>query len=368
MQIEFGLYDHFQVVNNSVLCSLPITLIKAFPIKILEGPIVDAEMDNATNNTSTTDDDTTIIDDDDLFVNDDAYVLSRCTNVSGRYHLSTFYYVPKIQDTNLHYTPDVRLSFTDIQGRKVGCTVSGPYSLFVENDTRSQHGYVALGISCCILIFVFAFLLVYSSSYGQKLLSRHSKNTADGKRQAINDDDDDDSEILQITRNAILAQRRRLQHLNQYQYFRTLPNGQVVPLPGLQAVPPYAPTVSTAIPKDATATPSQSAFTGLSPPHQNFYYYKSPRPVITVTRHIPKGTKAIATTTGIQQVTTGSAILSQNIPSPQYQVPAYLQNIPDSSSGDDDSQEEGDDDDDAGHHLTSNPRYNETHLPTRPVI
>lgn len=372
MQVEFGLYDRFQVVNTSVLCSLPVTLIKAFPIKFLQGPIITDDMVYNDNNTTetTTDDDTTVIDDDDYYVNDDAFVLSRCTNVSGRYHLSTFYYVPKIHDNNFHYTPDIRLTFTDVQARKVGCTVSGPYSLLVENDTRSERGYIALAISCCIFIFVFAFLLIYNSSYGKKLLSKNSTNKTNCNANPM-DDDDDDYEILRTTRKAILAQRRRLHNLNQYQYFRTLPNGQVIPLPGLQPIPPKTPTHSSTPPKDGEAAASSSTFFGaLAPSQQHFYYYKSPRPVITVTRHVPTtATVTTATAENHQSTAMSSSAVSQNISSQQYQLPAYLQNMPNSSTTDDDeSHDDDDDDDDDGHQLTSNPQYNETHLPTRPVI
>lgn len=356
MQVELGFYDHFQVVNTTVLCALPVTLVKAFPPKILQGPIVTVMTMNDTNATITDDDADANDDDDDIFVNDDAYVLSRCTNVSGRYHLSTFYHVPKINDNNLHYTPDIRLTFTDVQARKVGCTVSGPYSILVENDTRSEHGYIALAISCSIFIFVFAFLLMYSSTYGKNRSSTNSNSKGD-KMNAIDDDDDD--EILKTTQKAILAQRRRLHHLNQYQYFRTLPNGQVIPLPGVQQIPSKTPAYSPVAPKggdSATSVPSQ----------QHFYYYKSPRPVITVTRHVSADRAVASGTTGTYQQASNA---SQNLSTHQYQLPAYLQNIPNSSTDEDESHDDDDDDDDDNRHqLKTNPQYNETHLPTRPVI
>lgn len=296
MQIEFGLYDQFQVVSNVVLCSLPVELVKAFP----NGPTpADAESLATTAPTSSSYD-------DDRYVNDDAYTLSSCTNVSGRYHLLTNYTVPKVRDNNFHYTPDLRLTFTDARNRTVGCTVTGPYSIMLANDVRSEHGWIALGIACSVFVSIFATLLLFSYSRNEERL-----------KQTMNKD---------RKQRAPCAQRRRNSMDDRYQYFQTLPDGQVVPLPGVHPI----------------SQPSQQ------------HFYKIPRPVLTVTRRC-----------------SGGATQKQQEEKSQPQIPDYLQNIPNDTTDDDD--DDDDESEDRSHQLApgqiaSDPKYNEPQLPTRPVI
>jgi hypothetical protein len=155
LQIESGLYDSFVTVRNvSSMCqSLPITA--------------------------------TYYEDDEQ---------DECPN-PGYYTLKTYYTVPSIRDFFFHYTPDIRLTFFNPYGRRLGCATTGTVAMHHQADTRAMHGLIALGISVLAFCFVFAALLFLS--YRRKKRLEH------------------------------LTERRR----QSYHYFRTLPTGQVVPLP-----------------------------------------------------------------------------------------------------------------------------------------
>jgi hypothetical protein len=226
--------------------------------------------------------------------------------------LNTNYTVPAIRDNNFHYTPDIRLTFTDVQSRTVGCTVTGPYSLMMANDIQSERGLVALGIACILFVAVFAILLLLSYRRNeQRMVLINSKEQ---------------------TRKATFAHRKR-SSMNHYQYFRTLPNGQVVSLSGLHPI-------------------SQSS---------QQHFYKSPRPVLTATRRNNEQSKQSGAHLQPSQLETQT----------QHQLPEYLQNIPNDTTDDDDDDDDESEDDSRQPRsglIISNPNYNETQLPTRPVI
>lgn len=158
--IEFGLYDHFQTVaSNKDLCS------KFYPV-----------------------------------ANDDAV---SCPS-PGTYSVETYFTVPTISDYSFHYTPDIRLSFYDSSGNRLGCGTTGTVALHRTADDKAVKGIWALGISCIAFCLVFSVLLYLSYRRKKRL------------------------EQLQLTERKSNSSNGN----NRYQYFRTLPNGQVIPLAG----------------------------------------------------------------------------------------------------------------------------------------
>lgn len=329
VQVEFGLFDRFKLVNATALCALNTTLVKPFRHQVAHKTTTAA----ATNNASNVGDDATYYytdddsnGDDTISYDDTVLLYGSCLNVSGRYHVSSYFTVPKTPDTGYHYTPDIRLTFTDDQSRRVGCAATGPYSLLVANDVRAENGLIALAIACSVFIVIFSLLLLVSNF--RKIEPGHA-TAAEQQKQ------------------------RQLQFQN-HQYFRTLPNGQVMQLP-IPPTPHGNPAVST-------------VFGGSSYPYTNQqqqFFHKSPRPVLTATRRYAPAT--------IQNEASADA---SNRPSKQGQQPsssaqhssnaAYLLNINNCATSEDDDEDEDDDDD--RRQISTNPMYNETQLPTRPVI
>jgi hypothetical protein len=296
-QVELGHYDRFQLLNNTALCALPVELVSVKSLR----PAKHVEQTNTPTVSPTA-----MYDDDMYQVN--SSLMKKCLNVTGLYRLSTNYTVPKLRDNSFHYTPDVRLTFTDTRARIVGCTVSGPYSLKIDSEKRSRQGWIALGMSCILFVSVFTGLVV--QSYRRDRQRQESSSNKDQRKKPV------------------IAQRK-LDNMNHYQYFRTLPSGQVVRLPGMHPI---------------------------AHPSQQHPYYKSPRPVLTVTR---RHTKPATESTENQA----------SHKDPPSSVPDYLKNIPNVSSDDDDDDESEDLSHNAGSRdVVCNPQYNETQLPTRPVI
>jgi len=171
----------------------------------------------------------------------------------GEYLFESYFYLPQMLQDNseLHFTPDINVTFTDGDSNRLGCVVSGTAALHRQAGRRHNLGMMALGVGLLVFGIVFGGLLILA-----------------------------------------YRRRKRLERLTErkvprYQYFRTLPNGQVVPLqPGQAPVPP---------PSHPHATHP--------PPHGPY--------------HMPPG-------------------MSPGTPEEAYQI--------------------------------SNPAYNETQLPTRPVI
>ena len=119
--------------------------------------------------------------------------------MAGQYTLKTSYRVPTIRDYTFQYTPDVKLTFFNQQGRRVGCATTGTAALHRVADRQATRGLVALGISVVAFCVIFALLLYLSYRRKKRLEFRHQKKAAEKMS---------------------------------YHYFKTLPSGQVVPLPG----------------------------------------------------------------------------------------------------------------------------------------
>jgi hypothetical protein len=196
---------------------------------------------------------------------------SRTCPESGNYVMETYYTVPSIRDYGFHYTPDVRLTFTDETGNRLGCATTGTVAMHVTADHKAAQGMLALGISCIAFVLVFA-LLLYLSHRRRKRLEKLTANKT-----------------------------------SRYRYFRTLPSGQVIPLPsGGQSVQ------------------SQSQEQSLQE-QKNQQVYRNPLPLARVSSSgsgVSLGGDSTSTTS------TGARM----------------------------------------HHPINNPAYNETQLPTRPII
>lgn len=170
LEVEFGLYDHFQSVDVASLCQM-------------DG----VESVNENNNGRNKNDD-----------DNGGYSYNVCPS-PGLYKLTTYYTVPSISDYNFHYTPDVRLTFTNARNAMVGCVTTGPVALHHTAAVKAVQGWIALGVAVLLFVLIFSILLVLSHRR-KKLLERLRNH----KRNPVSN----------------------------YQYFRTLPNGQVVALPG----------------------------------------------------------------------------------------------------------------------------------------
>jgi hypothetical protein len=162
LEIEIGIYDYFQSVGITSLCRMNVAQLSYF---------YDANLGSDFG----------------------------CPH-PGKYELTTYYYVPPIRDYNFHYTPDIRLTFMDKEGLRIGCVSSGPVAIHKANDVRAVHGFIALGISIAVFVCIFSALLFLSHRRKKRI------------------------EQLREKRGHTISGTR-------YQYFRTLPNGDVVPLP-----------------------------------------------------------------------------------------------------------------------------------------
>jgi hypothetical protein len=122
----------------------------------------------------------------------------------GDYQLQTYYYVPThIREAGFHYTPDVRITFYDssittTSGSRLvlGCVTSGAVALHQSANEKASRGAVALGVSISILVGLFGLLILLSYLRKKRLEREHQEKV-----------------------------------MRRYSYFRTLPSGQVVPLP-----------------------------------------------------------------------------------------------------------------------------------------
>lgn len=112
----------------------------------------------------------------------------------GEYLLETSFTMPNTSDYDFHYQPDLRLTFTNENGVRLGCATTGAVAVHIRNKNHATQGLVALGI--CVVGFILIFgLLIYLSYRRKKRLEKIAEKRTQG-----------------------------------YQYFRTLPSGQVVNL------------------------------------------------------------------------------------------------------------------------------------------
>lgn len=126
---------------------------------------------------------------------------------TGYYQIYTTFQMPSIGDSSLHYTPDIKLSFVNSDGERIGCATTGTIAEHQYQDRRATKGLIALGLGLFVFLIVFGLLLHLSHRRKKRL-----ETVFENRRQS-------------------------------YQYFRTLPNGQVVPMPGAKAVAVRKPIV-----------------------------------------------------------------------------------------------------------------------------
>ena len=134
----------------------------------------------------------------------------------GTYRLITYYKVPAITDTHFKYTPDIRFTLWNANNQRIGCVVTGPSALHSAADRKAAHGLVALAIALSIFLLLFAVLLFLSHRRKKRIEALREKRGGGGS-------------IGSGTGSRA------------YQYFRTLPNGQVIPLPATTSPPSRRP-------------------------------------------------------------------------------------------------------------------------------
>ena len=114
------------------------------------------------------------------------------------------------EEETLHYTPEIRFIFTtgqeqDQQGTIiVGCATTGAAAWNKGQTNKAQQGVWVLAVAILCLLLIFATLL-YMSHQRRKRLERLMERSKKTPKQEH-------------------VERR-------YQYFSTLPNGQVIPIP-----------------------------------------------------------------------------------------------------------------------------------------
>ena len=115
----------------------------------------------------------------------------------GEYQMKTAFYLPQLmEDSNrdFHFTPDLNITLTDGHGHRLGCARTGTAAMHRQAKRRHIIGMWSLGIALVIFGAVFGGLLVLAYRRKKRLESLTEKKVP------------------------------------KYQYFRTLPNGQVVPI------------------------------------------------------------------------------------------------------------------------------------------
>jgi hypothetical protein len=100
---------------------------------------------------------------------------SECPH-AGIYQWTSYYTVPEnmISDASLHYVPDFRITFSTDNGNRVGCTITGPIALRMIAAQKERDGMIAFGIALSIFVSIFGVLLLCSQ------YRRMSKRTAHG--------------------------------------------------------------------------------------------------------------------------------------------------------------------------------------------
>ena len=195
-----------------------------------------------------------------------------------------------VEDASMHYTPDIRFVFANAQKSIVGCASTGAAAWNNDHSTKTWYGMTALGMAVSGLLLTFA-LMLWMNHLRRKRLEEQQ-----GKQQAA----------------AAAAAPQRM-----YQYFKTLPNGQVVPIPhgmlpvlGRQRRPPLR------MPPPPPPYPPQF----VHPPH------------VILPAHSVDSTTGMDSNGAVAATTAHGRHSNNHIP------------------------------------MISNPSYNETLLPTRPVI
>jgi hypothetical protein len=244
-----GLYDHFTLVQQRT----PLCLLNVVQLSTIHDPNIDTE--------------SSFLDPYD------------CPH-SGIYQWTSYYTVPynsMITDTDLHYVPDFRITYSTDTGNRIGCTVTGPIALRNIAAQKEREGFIAFGIALCIFVTIFGILLACSQYRKYRMMMvasrRSSSSIANHNKNAVHLTPRRNSTMSTTTSNTVMMMPppphpypyySHRSHRNptssfgggaggspptspnnnnnsQCQYFRTLPNGQVIPVFGSSSssLPPH---------------------------------------------------------------------------------------------------------------------------------
>ena len=217
IMIELGIYDKFAMV-------LEVTPLCALSIHRLE----QRDENYYTYNATTT----------DSYNNSTE---SACPlTPDSTYNVKTSVVVPSslLEDGSLQYTPDVKITFTAGSNADnqvvLGCATTGTLAMSQHAHSKAVHGLWALIISTLLFMMAFASLLLWSHARKKRLQKRHLQRAARRRNknhhhpQCFNYSNNADDAAA-----AAAAADGMVQH--QYRYFRSLPNGEIVPLPSATA-------------------------------------------------------------------------------------------------------------------------------------
>jgi hypothetical protein len=144
VEIEFGIYDNFQMVYYGSLCQMDVSQNQSF--------LINDEVDDYWGDASV------------------------CPH-PGSYNLQTYYAVPSIRDYAFHYTPDIRMTFTNEYKKVIGCVVSGPSALRLSSERRALQGFLVLSGALIVFLCIFGGLLLLAHRRKQRLkMIRNKKN------------------------------------------------------------------------------------------------------------------------------------------------------------------------------------------------
>ena len=381
VEVEMGLYDHFSLVQqHTSLCVLNVV-----QLSTLNDPNIDTDVSFIDPN--------------------------ECPH-AGIYQWTSYYTVPEnmIADPSLHYIPDFRITFSTDNGNRIGCTITGPIALQMIAAQRERDGLIALGIALCIFVSIFGILLLCSQyrRMSQKctkhgtttltngmLLQQQYRNKAQPRQVNVpNNNNNNGSTTTMTTVSSTQKQPPQLHHPYPYynhnnssnrsrttnnnnsssggggHYIRTLSNGQVVPVFG----PPS--NITTAHHRLPPPYPQQPRRFQPADPHHSNHHHRSSSNSIN-NHHHPHHRMALSTS-----VEEGEEDDDEEYVDHDSHEDDFV---------DDDDIDENDNDDDAAvsghrhhprsrhynnhHHprerepvVRSNPKYNETQLPSRPII
>lgn len=90
----------------------------------------------------------------------------------GQYQLDTYFTVPSFsQDSELHYTPDLRFRFYNAKGHVLGCATTGTLALGGRAREHAQQGVVALIGAFFAVICLFSSLIYMNYGRERRMLA-----------------------------------------------------------------------------------------------------------------------------------------------------------------------------------------------------
>lgn len=105
----------------------------------------------------------------------DSGVYSSCP-YPGFYQLDTYFSVPAFnEDSELHYTPDVRFRFYNAKGKVLGCATTGTVAIRQHAQAHAQSGLIALSLSLIALTCIFGLLIYLNYGREKRLLQTQTR-------------------------------------------------------------------------------------------------------------------------------------------------------------------------------------------------